>query len=193
MLKCLEFARNLATINNSLTLYSDFEAFILSKESDIIVETNKKYNKKRVPFQEVEGEIYKYLLGLSAHKATKCNVYLGVSVLKSLGYVYYMDEPEAGERRYKFKFHNMIRDMRRTHEDTLPPVSRHDSTCDDGEDGDEGRNISITMPAESDSTTVPLITDAESSVTQFFLFLDDLGFFAGDNQLDDCFGDIPRP
>lgn len=186
MLKCLEFARNLATINNTLTLYSDFEAYILSKESDIIVETNKKYNKKRVPFQDVEGEIYKYLLGLSAHKATKCNVYLGVSVLKSLGYVYYMDEPEAGERRYKFKFHNMIRELRRTHEDPIPLPNRivgeEDTTT-----------INITVPVESDATTVPLITDENSNVSRFFLFVDNLDFFTGDNQLDDCFGDIPRP
>ena len=125
MLKCLEYARNLATINTTLLSYQAFETFLLSKEKEIEEETKKQFVQRRVPFQKMEEELYRHLLNLSAFKATKCNVYLGVNVLKSLGYSHYINEPEAGERRYKYKFHNMIRVMRKMHSSTVPESNRN--------------------------------------------------------------------
>lgn len=155
--KCFEFAKNLATINFALDKVPAFESFIESKLKEIDVETRKKLNRKRTPFQPVEVEIYEHLLDLSAFKATKCNVYLGVSILISLGYNYYVDEPEAGERRYKFKFHAMIRDYRKKYPNRVPLSHR---VIHINPDDAEPEPVPIQMPIQV--APIPTISDMDS-------------------------------
>lgn len=118
--KCFEYARSLATVNYTRDKYSEFESFIASRVQDIDEETQQGLSGKRIRFQRVEVEIYDRLIELSAYKATKSNVFLGVNILICLGYTYYLDEPEAGERRYRFKFHALIRDYRKQKKPNVP-------------------------------------------------------------------------